>query len=332
MMLGHALLAFAVVALVAARGGWSDDRALALGALAGLFAAVPDADMVYAIAGPFGADVGGVFDATQAFWATSTLVHRTVTHSLVVAVPAAAAFAAVAWRRHRYVGRAVGATLGVALVTVAWTESGLLGGLVMAAFVASGLAVGLAAVRYTDFDASTVLAAALFGLASHPFGDVFTGEPPAFFYPLDATLLPARVVFSPDPTLHLLGAFAVELATVWLAVAVYVRLRQGDRGLRAYADRTAVVGAVYAVAVLVFPPPTLDVSYHFVFSILAVGTVVCTPSLRRAVRRRLDAVDAAVDAAVRDGLASDELLRAAVTGTTTVTVALAGYVVAYLAL
>jgi membrane-bound metal-dependent hydrolase YbcI (DUF457 family) len=328
MMLGHALLAFAFVAWVAARGGWSDDRALALGALAGLFAAVPDADMVYAVAGPFGTDVGGVFDATQAFWATSTLVHRTVTHSLVVAVPAAVAFAAVAWRTHRHVGRAVGVTLAIALVTVAWTESGLLGGLVMAAFVVSGLAVGLAAVRFTDFDAPTVLAAALFGLASHPFGDVFTGEPPAFFYPLDATLLPARVVFSQDPTLHLLGAFAVELATVWLAVAVYVRLREGDRGLRTYADRTAVVGAVYAFAVLVFPPPTLDVSYHFVFSILAVGTVVCTPSLRRALRRRLDAVDAAV----RDGLASDELLRAAVTGTTTVTVALTGYVVAYLAL
>ncbi len=57
----------------------------------------------------------------------------------------------------------------------------------------------------------------------HPFGGV---RRPAVERTASAvTLVAERVMLHPDPTTHLLAAFAIELATVWLAVWTYVHLR-----------------------------------------------------------------------------------------------------------
>lgn len=271
MFVGHAALAFGIAVLLADRRGWDRDRVLLLGVVAGLFAAVPDVDVLHGLVG-----VPALFSASpgslpSAFWTRSNVVHRALTHSLVVAGPAALAFAL--WARSRS-GRALAACSVVALTTVGFETAGVVGGAVMAAFGIGGVAVAaFAASRGLGWRATA--AAALLGLASHPFGDVFTGRPPAFLYPFDATLLASRVGPFADPTLDLLLAFGVELAAVWLAAVAAGRLfdvRLGDL----VAPRAAV-GAGYAILVPVLPAPTLDVSYHFVFSILAVGSVGVAP-------------------------------------------------------
>ncbi|MFC7173477.1 hypothetical protein ACFQL0_09150 [Haloplanus litoreus] len=94
-------------------------------------------------------------------------------------------------------------------------------------------------------------------------------------YPLDATLVSERVTLAADPTLHLLGAFGVELATIWAAVAV-AGLATGLRPRTAVGPR-AGLGAGYAASVLLIPAPTLDLSYPFVFSVLGVGLVGALP-------------------------------------------------------
>jgi hypothetical protein len=99
-------------------------------------------------------------------------------------------------------------------------------------------------------------------------------------YPLDVTLVSERIALHGDPTLHLLGAFAVELAVIWLAI--YVAFSLTDRTVRKYVDRRAVLGLAYGGAVLLLPAPTLETSYHFVFTVLAFG-IVAFP--RRRVRR-----------------------------------------------
>ncbi|MFT4946908.1 MAG: hypothetical protein ACI8TL_001146, partial [Natronomonas sp.] len=48
MFIGHALLAFALAALVAQWRGWRSRQALAVGVAAGAFAALPDVDVLYA--------------------------------------------------------------------------------------------------------------------------------------------------------------------------------------------------------------------------------------------------------------------------------------------
>lgn len=268
MFIGHGLLAFAIAASVAARRGWSAERALTVGAVTGLFATLPDVDMAYALVGLAGG-AEGLFSASDAFWSAAHIVHRAVTHSLVIGAVAAVGFAAWAARARRDVlAVAVGTLSG--LVAVAATASGGLGAAIMVVFVAGGLGIVRVA-RSAGFGTRTILVAALLGLLSHPFGDLLTGTPPALLYPVDVTLVGDRVALAADPTLHLLGAFFVELTTLWVALVVYARLR-GWR-VRALVQPRAALGAAYAGAIFTIPAPTLQLSWPFVFSVLGVGII-----------------------------------------------------------
>jgi len=277
MFVGHACLAFAVAAVGAERLGWSRERAVGVAALAALFATVPDVDVLYGLSGLVAPAAGSGVVPVESFWNAGNRVHRGATHAL----PVAAAVTAAVWfaGRDGTAPRAAGATLLAALVAAVTAVSGGLAGAVMVVFV---LAVGalVALARRRGLSPGTVAGAAFVGLVTHPFGDLLTGSPPAFLYPFDATLVAERVVLSTDPTLHLLGAFGLELATVWLALAAYFQVT-GKRPT-AHVDRRAVLGVAYAGAALALPAPTLEVSYHFVFSVLAVGFVgVAPPSLDR---------------------------------------------------
>jgi membrane-bound metal-dependent hydrolase YbcI (DUF457 family) len=348
LFVGHSLLAFALVTLAASRAFDVDARrALVLGAVAGAFAAVPDADMAYALSGVVDATVAlaasntagvagdGVFAVTGAFWAASTVVHRSMTHSLVVAPVAALAFALLAHR-----GRGVrpaafaGAMILVGLAAVATVLHGMLGLVVLAAFAGAGIAVAIVVRAWTDLDARATSTLAFVGLGSHPFGDLFTGDPPALLWPLDATVLDARVALAADPTIHLLAAFALELAVVALALVVYADLAGHD--LRVAPQATA--GLVYGAAVLVVPAPTLDVSYQFVFSILALGVLTTTPGVATVVR---DALDGLAPRTLADGgriqrvdsprrVDRDRVVQALATGIATVAFALVAYAAGYL--
>lgn len=265
MFVGHGLVAFAVAAGLARWAGWSPERALALGVVAGAFGLVPDVDILYAPVGLVGANT--VLAAEEGFWSAGNLVHRTVTHSLLVG--AVAALGAWAWRRGTRPAEAVALAVGAGLVAVAALD-GALPAVVMAAFVGATAVVATAGGR-VGLAPRDVGAAALVGLLLHPFGDLFTGEPPALLYPLDLPLVTERVVLHPDPTLHLVGAFGVELATAWLAAVVYLRLT-GRRFPDHLAPRAAL-GVVLAGAVVLLPPPSLETPYRFVFSALGVGLV-----------------------------------------------------------
>lgn len=304
MFLGHATLAFGVVALASLHVGASRERALALAVTAGLFATVPDVDMAYALVGLVAVDPSSPMAVAESFWGASTVVHRALTHSIVVAVPAAAAFALAPTHR-----RAAAAAL-VALVAVAGVVSGPLAAFILALFMAGGWLVARFS-HATGVRGRTLFGVALFGLASHPFGDLLTGQPPRLFYPLDVVAFDGRFALSGDPTMHLLGAFGVELAAIWLGVAAAVWL-SGHR-LTDHLSVRASAGAAYALAVLVLPPPTLDASYQFVFSVLAVGFVGAVPNPKFGER----------------SLTLPSLPTAVVTGLTAVTLAGTAYGIAY---
>lgn len=276
MFVGHALLAFALVATVARWRGVERYRALQVGLLAGLFATAPDLDILYGPVGLLGG-VSGVSGAADAFWSTGNVVHRGPTHSVVVGLFAAVAFAC--WRRATAASRSLALVVLAGIVGVVATVSGLLGATVTAAFLTGGLAVTTLAGRW-DVTPSMVGLTAFTGLLTHPFGDLFTGTPPHLLYPLDVSVVGERIALHPDPTLNLLGAFGVELAIIWAALVVAFSLT--ERPVRTHVDRRAVLGIAYAGAAVMLPAPTLDASYQFVFSVLAVG-VVAFP--RRQVRR-----------------------------------------------
>ena len=319
MFVGHALLAFAVAASVVAFAGWPRERALSIGVVAGLFAAAPDVDIAYALVGVATASVSDALTLASVFWRTGNVVHRAVTHSLVVApvVAVAVALVVAGYRRESRPVTALGLVVATGLVAVAGAVSGVLGAVVMALFCAVALGIAAATARRTTFGPSAVFLAALFGVASHPFGDLVTGEPPAMLYPFDATLVAERVVLHADPTVHLLAAFGLELATVWAAALVTLWLT--GRTLRGAVNPRAALGVGYAGSLLVLPAPTLDLSYPFVFTVLAVGAVGAAPRLHRR----------------RGPLAAPTLLpperwSATLTGLAAVTLAWVAYVAAYL--
>jgi len=307
MFVGHETVAFALVALLAVRYGLGRERALALGIAAGCFAAVPDVDMAYAPLGLLTVQSADALVAADAFWGTSTEVHRAVTHSLVVAPFAAAVFALAATRHRR--GRVLAGLGALALPLGALVVSGGLAGAVMALYALAGIAIALIARRRLELGPRALAATALVGLLTHPFGDLLTGTPPDFLYPLPWHLLAARPTPFTDPTLDLLAAFALELVCLWAGVYAYHRV--SGTPLRTHLHGRAAAGAAYALAALVITPPTLDVSYHFVFSVVAVGAVgVIEPTNRRL----------------------PDLPSAAVTGLAAVTAAGVGYTLAYLLL
>ncbi|MFC7068328.1 metal-dependent hydrolase [Halobaculum lipolyticum] len=328
MFVGHALAAFAIVAALSRRTGRDPSRALAWGVVAGLFAAAPDVDIGYALVGVVGSLGAGAgpLGLAESFWATGNVVHRAVTHSIVVAP--VVALAAAAWVDGRASARTVALAAAGGLVAVTATVGGGLAAFVTVAFVGVALAIAEAIRRRSDLSPRTTFALALVGLVSHPFGDVFTGEPPALLYPFATEVLSARVELAGDPVVHLIGAFALELATVWAAAIVWSRLRAERDGrpvrpldLPRRVDPRAVAGAGYAAGVFVIPAPTLDLSYPFVFSVLAVGALGAIPVR---VRRR-------GRAAFVPEFAGPGVERALFTGLTAVTLAAAGYLLAYLA-
>jgi membrane-bound metal-dependent hydrolase YbcI (DUF457 family) len=324
MFVGHAALAFVVVARLARRRVGRHEALLA-GLVAAAFATVPDIDMLYAPVGLLGARLDA-FALATAFWSTSTVVHRGVTHSLVVSL--VVGLVALLWFVGERAARAedgrtgsrsslalvLAVTLGLALVVGVGVDTGALGAAVTALYLTGALVVARVTARRTDLSLALVAAAAGFGLLSHPFGDVFTGTPPAFFYPLDVVVLAERVALSSDPTLHLLAAGALELLTVWLALFT---LADGSKTrLRDLVSPRVAVAAGYAVSVFLIPPPTLDLSYPFVFSVVSVGAVGAVPRVHLRGASRLSVPDRTT---------------AVVTAVGAVTVAWVAYAVAYLA-
>lgn len=320
--MGHGLLVFALAVFAAEWRGWPSRRALALGVAAGTFAALPDIDVVYAlIAIDGGRFLGGGSVRPDVFWDAANSVHRSMTHSLIVAAVAGPALGLWSSRDGSRTRHALALVALLALVAVAVAVSGALGGIVMGAFVAGGLAAATACRRWTDFSPGLVGLVATAGLASHPWGDLLTGQPPQLFYPFDTGVLSARVALHPDPTLHLLGAFAVELSTIWLAAIAVVWVT--DRSWRTFYGPSVALGAAYSLAPLVLLPPTLETSFHFVFSIIGLGIVCAGLSWYRS-----EPTSPAV--AATDGGADRSWIDFGAVGLAGTTVALFGYTLVYL--
>ncbi|MDZ7746351.1 MAG: metal-dependent hydrolase [Halobacteriales archaeon] len=314
MFIGHGFLAFALVATLAYRFGLSRERTLAVGLLGGLFGLAPDVDMAYAFLGLF--EPTGE-NALRGFWAASTEIHRVVTHSLVIG--SVFGFAAGGIASDRPSLNTLAALAFAAGVVVAFAVSGGLAGIVVALLAVTVTTLSRGARRY-GLGSRWVAVAAVVGLCSHPFGDLLTGTPPAFLYPFDVTLVAARPNLLGDPTLNLLAPLVAELATFWLALAVYLWISHDERPFHPVRRRLrtrAGLATLFAAFVIVAPAPTLHTAYLFVFSLLAVSLAVATPLPALDVRSLTDL--------------RGESFTTGVTGLAAITLATATYTVAYLA-
>lgn len=269
MIAGHVSLAFVIAALLAYRWGVEARRCLTLGVFAAAFTLLPDVDIIFAwkeIAVILTSGLSGFVDS---FWAASGEFHRGATHTLLALILSFAGF--YTYYKKNINSLAFGIVSASAVYGLA--AGGLMGSMVMAVFAALGLK--LTDISRERIEAREFLLVAGTGLLTHPFGDVFTGNPPDFLFPLDMVLLESRVVLNADPVLNLLSVFLLEIFLLLAAVLVTVEI--SDEELFSLASPLALLGLLYMPFYYVIPEPTLSVSYHFVFSSVGLaiaGTIV----------------------------------------------------------
>lgn len=142
MIVGHALLAFAISVALVGRFGRSS-RVLGFGALAAAFAAIPDVDVAYGVVGAVETLVSSG-PVIESFWAAGLLAHRGVTHSLVVGAVAALAVGFLATEEPGFPEIAVGGCLLAGIIAVG-SFGGPLAAISAAVFVILGVAIARAA-------------------------------------------------------------------------------------------------------------------------------------------------------------------------------------------
>lgn len=318
MFVGHAFLALAL-GLVLGRGAGLDEReVLAVGLLAAGSVVLPDLDLIVTI-GSMGSALGDSAAASwEGYWGASNPLHRDVSHTLVggtgtglVLAGAALGTRAIrAGRPGRFVtGLVVGlgglflplVVLGPAVDAVGWVG--------YAAVLLGAILVGGAVALHTNLGLGAILGAGLAGQWLHPFTDVFLGQPPRMFYPLESPVLADSLVFAADPTLNLLGVTAAELGAVWIGVLTASRVR--GRAVRALVDRMALVGVGFPLVMALLPRPTMAAAHWLGFPLAPVALVGLKPVL--------------------DGGRADPdwPLRAIATGLAALSIATGAYAVAY---
>ncbi|WEL19619.1 metal-dependent hydrolase [Candidatus Nanohalococcus occultus] len=259
MIVGHFFLAFTLAALVALKAGLDVGKALAIAFTAAAFSIVPDIDIVYALTA-VSMFMEGTSVFVETFWKSSSQIHRGITHSLITGIIGAATSTLCFKTKNLdleiftvFTSFAVGITLG-----------GFVTGFVLVLYVFSALFLA----RFTS-DRLTVkwfFIAAFIGLISHPFGDLFTGTPPRFFYPLSLNFLTERIVLIGQPVLNLLAVFFIELSTVIAAVFCFGYLK--GFSFRDQLDGKILFSCFFGLTAFLIQAPTHESSYQFVYSLV----------------------------------------------------------------
>ncbi|MDY6819362.1 MAG: metal-dependent hydrolase [Halobacteriales archaeon] len=281
MYIGHELLAIALATGLARAAGVGRQRALLLGGFGGVYAFAPDLDLAYTIWAVLKAGPTNVFPTTEHVWTKSWIVHRSLTHSIVtgtVAVLAVGLFGTTfsryrAGSRDRYTVMGLLSTVG-AVGTLGWIvilSDELLGLLTLGLYVAVILATTAWGIG-RGIAPRQLMAVAAIGLWTHPFGDVFTGRPPTFLYPIQSKAPFGKIAVAADPTVNLIGLFGLELLIAWAALLVVLSV--GEYRLGAHLRPRAILGLGFAATVTVIRPPTLEVAYHFALGTIATGVVL----------------------------------------------------------
>lgn len=265
MIVGHFFLAFSLVGLFALYRGWEKDKCLKMALAAGMFALLPDIDIIYAWKEILTLFTTGFYGFTDSFWAASQSVHRGVTHSLIALLSAVAAFTVYHKTSSKYLAAGITSLAGI---TGFLTQS-ILTAVILALFMATGFYITY---RLDSISLSEFSLVSGIGLLLHPFGDLFTGTPPQLLYPSSLSFIEERLVFFTDPVLNLFAVYGIELSLVWVSVLVYSNI--AERSIKLNLNRFSILGLAYIFLAGIIRQPTLSTSYQFVSSVIITGLAV----------------------------------------------------------
>lgn len=266
MFVGHSFLAIAIAGITCLLLGFERKKALSIALAAGFFAALPDVDIIYAFKEVAGILTPGKKEIFESFWAASTVTHRNLTHSLVTGLLGSALFTAYYSYRNIFTG----SLLTGLMIFYGYIFGGALISGLFAVFALLGVLLAESVTRISDMSVKGFLLASGIGLLSHPFGDLFTGTPPALLEPLNFVLLTDRITLFADPTINFLAVFILELGTIWAGIVTVFYLK--ERSLKKSFRVSSLSGLFFGPAAL-FIDPSISNASAFVFSIVLVSTL-----------------------------------------------------------
>ena len=314
MFVGHAFLALALGLFLGRMAGFRSNRLLALGFVAAGASILPDLDLIVSLGSVAGVLGDSLVGSWEGYWQASNALHRGVSHTLLGGFGAAIVVGGAAIGTRSFFDQRVGPLFGAVGIGVVGLFLPLLvlgpavemiGWLGFSFVLIGAVLLGALAATRTDLGAGQIFAGAVLGLTLHPFTDVFLGDPPRMFFPLEPELVTESVVFAADPTLNLVGVTLAELAAVWVGVLALSRVR--GRRIGALVDRWAAVGLGYPLVMVPLPQPTMNAAHWLGFTLVPFAIVGLSPLL--------------------DGGRSDPdwVLRSVATGLATLTVAALAY-------
>ncbi|WP_414836310.1 metal-dependent hydrolase [Candidatus Nanohalococcus occultus] len=259
MIVGHFFLAFTLAALVALKAGLDAQKTLTIALTAAAFSIVPDIDIVYAFTA-VSTFIDGTSVFVETFWKSSSQIHRGITHSLITGIIGAVA-STLCFRTKNFYLEVLAVLTGF---VVGMALEGVVTAVVLVLYVFSALFLA----RFTS-DRLTVkwfFIAAFIGLVGHPFGDLFTGTPPRFLYPLSLNFLTGRIVLVGQPVLNLLAVFFIELSTVIAAVFCFGYLKKFS--FRDQLNGKILFSCFFGLTAFLIQAPTHESSYQFVYSLV----------------------------------------------------------------
>lgn len=265
MIVGHFFLAFSAVSLIAYYVGRQSEEALILGLAAGLFALIPDIDILYAFT-EIAELASGFYGFTDSFWDASQQTHRGFTHSLLTGLLAVSMFSIHYLTKRKYLA---GIFLSI-MTGLSYFLEGSVNAAVVFVFMLAGFIITERFKQEISFKDFVTVSA--FGIMSHPFGDIFTGTPPDFLYPLSLTFIEERIILFPEPSLNFLAVFGLELLFIWLGILSYVVIH--EKNLREELSLVSATGFLFGVTSFLITSPSLSSSYGFVSSIIGFSGIV----------------------------------------------------------
>lgn len=239
--------------------------------ISGIYGLVADLDIVFAFVETILVIVNTGNISIDKFWDISRNFHRQSTHSLfvgtlsIIGIVIQSTYIDDSTNPYDNIGFdfiisiAVGSLIGFLTGTLAR------GILVSGLFVFCVLSITRAILFQISFNKHIVFVSAVIGILSHPFGDIFTGAPPEFFYPLYEINL-ERIVLFTNETLNLSVLFLFESLLVVLLILVYANGKNITLNMIRITPLAAVISGL--IISYVIPSPSINNPYQFVSSIL----------------------------------------------------------------
>lgn len=254
-IIGHLAVAFILVSisyLFASKK--SNEAILVIASIAAVFSLVPDIDILLPLAISSNS-ITSPEAVVSNFWAASTQYHRGVTHSLLTTL-SGSIFAVGSFYRDSVSKLFFSFSIVISLIGAVFSAQLF----VLGIFWLSVVTISIFIRRNTSLSLRDIAVSSSIGLLSHPFGDIFTGEPPAFLYPFNLSFIETRVTFASEPTTHFFILFFIELALSLAAIAIFYKLKYGV-AFRPIGIKPAS-SFILAIPFLFFLPlPTVDSNY-----------------------------------------------------------------------